>query len=134
AVREDLCKCSMSIHLIGRNYSLVPEGAGASLQEIQNELAIERGEQGGFSRLLWIPQGLQVDDPRQRSVIDRVRLDPRVQKGADLLETYLEDLRTVIDDALRTMKAAAAASAAAQARPAEVPAAAASGHLPPAHL
>ena len=97
----------MSIHLIGKNYSLVPEGAVASLLEIQNELAIERGEQGGFSRLLWIPQGLQVDDPRQRKVIEQLRLDPRVQKGADLLETYLEDLRTVVQDALRTMKAGA---------------------------
>ncbi len=102
AVREDLLRCSMSIHLIGKTYSLVPEGAVASLLEIQNELAIERGEKGGFSRLMWIPQGLQVEDPRQRKVIEQLRMDPRVHKGADLLETYLEDLRTVIQDALKS--------------------------------
>jgi hypothetical protein len=100
AIRQDLSHCRMSIHLIGRNYGLVPEGAKTSLVEIQNELAIERAQAGRFSRLLWIPHGLQVDDERQQRVIEHLRMDPRSQKGADLLETYLEDLRTVIHDTL----------------------------------
>jgi len=97
ALREDLARCRMSIHMVGRNYSLVPEGCVESLLEIQNELAIERSAKGVFSRLVWIPPGLQVDDERQRKVIEQLRMDPRIQKGADLLETPLEDLRTVID-------------------------------------
>jgi hypothetical protein len=100
AVREDLAKCRMSIHLIGKSYSLVPEGDLQSLSEIQNELAIERGEKGGFSRLLWIPAGLQVEDERQKKIIERLRMDPRIQQGADLLETPLEDLKTMIKDRL----------------------------------
>jgi hypothetical protein len=100
AVLADLERCRMSIHLIGKNYSLVPEGGVDSLQEIQNEAAGERGEKGDFTRLLWIPPGLQVDDERQKKVIERLRMDPRVQKGTDLLETFLEDLRTVIQDRL----------------------------------
>jgi hypothetical protein len=100
AVREDLGRCGMSIHLMGKTYSVVPEGGMESLLEIQNELAIERGMQGGFSRLVWIPPGLQVEDPRQRKVIEQLRMDPRMQQGADLLETFLEDLRTVIQDRL----------------------------------
>src|SRR5262249_7242926 len=60
AVREDLARCSMSIHLVGKLYSLIPEGRVASVVEIHNELAIERGEQGAFTRLLWIPKGLQI--------------------------------------------------------------------------
>ena len=44
AIRADLARCQMSIHLVGKNYSLVPEGGTLSLLEIQNELAIERGE------------------------------------------------------------------------------------------
>ena len=31
AIREDLARCQMSIHMIGRNYSLVPEGGLESL-------------------------------------------------------------------------------------------------------
>jgi len=101
ALREDLAHSQMSIHLIGKNYSLVPEGSVESLLEIQNELAIERHAQGEFARLLWIPPGLQVDDDRQRRVIERFRMDPRTLNGADLLETFLEDLKTVIHNRLR---------------------------------
>ena len=101
AVRSDLAECCMSIHLVGRSYSLVPEGGMMSVSQLQNELAIERSERGSFSRLVWIPQGLQVEDERQRKIIDEFRLDPRMQKGADLLETSLEDLKTVIQDRLK---------------------------------
>lgn len=104
AVREDLARSRMSIHLVGKSYSLVPEGGVESLLEIQNELAIERGEKGGFTRLLWIPPGLQVEDERQRKVIEQLRMDPRIQDGADLLETFLEDLRTVIQERLKRAK------------------------------
>jgi hypothetical protein len=102
AVREDLAQCRMSIHLVGKSFSFVPEASTESLLEIQNDLAVERSEKGiGFSRLLWIPPGLQIEDERQRKVVERLRLDPGMQKGADLLETSLEDLRTVIQDRLK---------------------------------
>ncbi len=96
AVREDLARCRLSIHMFGRTYSLVPEGGLASLGELQNELAIDRGAKGEFSRLIWIPPGLQVEDLRQRQVLDRLRMDPRMGKGADLLETPLEELHTLM--------------------------------------
>jgi TIR domain len=102
AVRADLAECQMSIHLVGKSYSFVPEASAESLLEIQNELAIERGAQGGgFSRLLWVPPGLQIEDERQRKVVEQLRVDPRIQAGADLLETSLEDLRTVVQDRLK---------------------------------
>lgn len=101
SLEEDLAQCRMSIHPIGKIYGLVPEGSTVSLLEIQNELAIERGRRGGFVRLLWIPAGLQVEDERQAKVIEQFRMDPRMQTGADLLETFLEDLETVIHDRLR---------------------------------
>lgn len=98
AVREDLARSRMSIHLIGANYGMVPEGGVQSLVELQHELATERAEQGGFSRLIWIPRDLRVEDDRQRQLIERLRLDPRIERDADLLETYFEDLRTVVQD------------------------------------
>ena len=101
SLAEDLARCRMSIHPIGKNYGLVPEGSSVSLLEIQNELAIERGKSGGFVRLLWIPAGLQVEDERQAKLIQQFRMDPRMQGEADLLETFFEDLETVIHDRLR---------------------------------
>jgi hypothetical protein len=101
SLAEDLAQCRMSIHLVGKNYAFVPEGSSTSLLEIQNDLAIERGQQGNFVRLLWIPTGLQIEDPRQAKVINDLRMDPRMHAGADLLETLFEDLRTVVHDRLK---------------------------------
>ena len=101
AIREDLARCRLSIHLVGKGYGLVPEASEKSISEIQNELAIARGEQGAFSRLLWLPSGLEVTDERQRRVIEQLRTDPGIQKGADLLETSVEDLRTLIHERLK---------------------------------
>jgi hypothetical protein len=102
-VRADMMRCRMSIHLIGKSFSLVPEGGVESIQELQNEVAMERGEEGDFSRILWIPPGLQLEDDRQRKLVERLRMDPRMQSGADLLETFLEDLTTVIHDRLERL-------------------------------
>jgi hypothetical protein len=48
---------------------------------------------------------VQVDDPRQQQVIDRLRADPRAADAADLLETPFDDLRTVIHEALERNRA-----------------------------
>ena len=100
-VRDDLAACRLSIHLFGRTYGLVPEGAEASLPEIQSELAAERAAAGDFSRLLWIPQGLPPTDERQQELLQRLRLDERMERGTDLLEGSLEDLRTLISQRLK---------------------------------
>lgn len=100
AIRADLQRCRVSVHMIGRTYSLVPEGGLQSLIELQNDLAIERGEQARFSRLVWIPRSMKVADERQQKVIDRLRMDQRIQEGADLLETSLEELKTAISNEL----------------------------------
>jgi hypothetical protein len=127
AVRADLSQARLSLHLLGRNYSLVPEGASESIVEIQNDLAIERASEGGFSRLLWIPQGLEVADERQQQVLARIRSDPRMEAGSDLLETYLEDFRTLVQERLEGPRAAPPAplSIAAPAAPAAADAVAA---------
>lgn len=97
-IREDLARCRMSVHFIGKNYGAVPEGGAASLVEIQHELATARSEEGRLARLIWIPAGLEIEDPRQQKVVDNLRLDPRIGEGADLLETYFEDLRTTVQN------------------------------------
>jgi TIR domain/Domain of unknown function (DUF4062) len=100
-IREDLARCRLSIHLVGKGYGRVPEGSDQSVLEIQNKLATARSSQGGFSRLLWLPRGLEVTDERQRRVIEQLRIDPGIHAGADLLETSVEDLRTLIQKRLQ---------------------------------
>jgi hypothetical protein len=70
----------------------------ASLIELQHELATARAEDERFLRLIWMPGAQQVTDPRQLEVITQVKVDPRIQERADLLETSFEDLRTTVQD------------------------------------
>ncbi len=95
-VREQLERCTLSVHLIGRNYGIVPEGATESQAVLQNEVAIERGMAGDFVRLIWMPPGLETEDERQLRFIDSLQTDPRIQDGADILEISLEDLKSAI--------------------------------------
>jgi len=95
-VRAQLSRCTMSIHLIGRNYGIVPEEWTESLPEIQYRLAADRAKECDFTCLVWISPGLEVSDERQRKFIGRLRADPCLQKGTELLETPLGDLRMLI--------------------------------------
>jgi hypothetical protein len=105
SIRSELALCTMSIHMIGRLYSLVPEGGSTSLQQLQHDLAIERGNQAEFSHLVWMPPGLKSDDARQQKVIDELRNLPEMPRGADVLETPLEELWTVMDAWLQRKQA-----------------------------
>ncbi len=100
-VREEMATCDLSIHLVGKTYSLVPEGGMQSISEVQNELGIERAEKGNFSQFVWIPPGLDIQDARQREFVERLRMNPRIRRATDLLEISLEDLRTVIHERLK---------------------------------
>jgi hypothetical protein len=95
-VREQLARSRLSIHLIGRNYGVVPEGAVHSMAEQQQLLASEIGPESGLSSLIWLPSGLEVEDERQRAFIHNLHTDPRVHATAELLEVPFEDLKTLI--------------------------------------
>jgi hypothetical protein len=74
---------------------------------MQHELAVARGSDPQFHRLIWVPDGQQVSDARQQKVIERISMDPRGDSRADFLETLFEDLRTAVMDRLtRAVKVA----------------------------
>jgi hypothetical protein len=99
-VRENLSKSHLSVHLIGANYGVIPEASERSVAFIQNELASERCRTSNFSRIIWMPSGLAAREPRQQQFIKYVCEDPEAQYGAEVLQTSLEDLKTVIQDKL----------------------------------
>ena len=95
-VREQLARSTLSIHLVGKNYGLVPEGGIQSLPEVQQRLASARGAIGGLASMIWIAPDIEAEDDRQRRFIDRLQTDPAVHASAELLEIPLEDLKTLI--------------------------------------
>ncbi|HEY2150820.1 MAG TPA: hypothetical protein VGH34_08430, partial [Vicinamibacterales bacterium] len=56
---------------------------------------------GDFARLIWIPAGQRVDNERQKNLIEQLKMDPKIAGRADLLETFFEDLRTMMQDWLK---------------------------------
>src|SRR5262249_16792782 len=69
-IREEVKSClaesQLSVHLIGADYGVVPEGESLSIVELQHELARERGGHNGFSQILWMPKDLSSSDERQQ--------------------------------------------------------------------
>ena len=106
-VREQVARASLSIHLIGASFGVVPEGTSESMISIQNEVAADRAASGGLQRLVWIAPSMEVADERQRAFIDALRDDQRTYVNSDLLEVPLEDLKTQIHHRLEPAEAAA---------------------------
>ena len=104
AVRADLARCALSVHLVGARYGSTPEDDARSVVRIQEELAAERSAADlAFLRLLWMPPGLltpalEISDERQKAFI--AELQTRVTAGAELLQTSVEDLKTRIVEKL----------------------------------
>jgi hypothetical protein len=115
AVRSDLARCPLSVHMVGARYGSTPEDDPASVVQIQERLAAERGAADpSFQRLLWMPPGLgtpalEVSDARQKSFIETIQAG--LTAGAELLQTTVEDLKTRAVEKL-TAKPPAAAPAA----------------------
>jgi hypothetical protein len=95
-VRSQLARCTLSLHLIGHTYGVVPDGASRSLVALQQELAAERSAAGGLARLIWMAPDLQVEDERQREFVEYLQTSPAVHAQAELLQIPLEDLKTTI--------------------------------------
>jgi TIR domain len=97
AVEALLARCALSIHLVGENYSAVPDGpTGKSVGILQNELAAARCRSGGLKRLIWLPRGTASKNPVQQRVIEALPHDAQVLYGADLIAGDIEELRTAI--------------------------------------
>ncbi len=102
-VRSYIKTCRLSVHLIGTNYGLIPEEEAfkRSVVRVQFEVAAEFSTNANFTRIIWLPPGLKPKEPEQEKFIEYLRNDPQAQKGAEILETPLEELKTIIHEKLR---------------------------------
>ena len=101
AVREYLKRSRLSVHLVGENYGIIPEmESERSVVRLQQELAIERGDEAEFSRLIWMPPGLLPKDERQQKFVADLQNSFTSHNGSELLQVKLEDLKTIIQTKL----------------------------------
>jgi hypothetical protein len=102
-VQTSLDRCDYSIHPIGARFGMVPEGDNRSITWLQHELAAQRYQRGSFRRVLWMPRGLEVQDPPQKAFIDHLKDElGGPQNGFEFLETPLEELKTIVLKQLAT--------------------------------
>jgi hypothetical protein len=100
-VRSYLERSQLSVHLIGELYGIIPENElNRSVVRLQQELAIERGDNAQFSRLIWMPPGLHPKDERQQRFVHELQNSFSSQNGSELLQVELEELKTIIQSKL----------------------------------
>jgi hypothetical protein len=104
-VRRDLENCSMSIHLIGNTYGETLTGDMRSIADLQYTLASEKSQDAKkrnstFQRLIWITPHRAHQSERQKTFIESVKRDVEMQDGAEVLETPLEDFKSIIREEL----------------------------------
>jgi hypothetical protein len=99
--REALARCSMSVHLIGATYGLIPEGEEErSTIRWQQEIAAERAASDpSFTRLIWMPPGLSPQGARHRAFVEEMHTT--LGAGAELLQTSVEDLKLRVLEKLK---------------------------------
>src|SRR5215210_1675457 len=102
AIRADLARSALSVHLIGGGSGIVPEGEEEPIVALQTGLAAEESGARFFPRLLWLPEGLEAKQERQKSFIDRLLTDRSDHPGLELLRVPLEELKTVLQGKLNT--------------------------------
>nr|WP_281720587.1 toll/interleukin-1 receptor domain-containing protein [Nitrosomonas nitrosa] len=101
-VKQHLEVATLSVHLIGARYGIVPEGAVDSIATLQARLAAESAHAEGLMRLVWIAPNGRSDDGRQRTFVENLRDDPTPSPGSDLLESSFEDLKALVLTRLQT--------------------------------
>jgi len=99
-VRDCLRQAVLSVHLVGADYGFVPEGETKSNVWLQHDLAMERGADPNFFRVIWSPGEISSSDRRQQDFITQLYEYADVQRGSDLLTGSIENLKTTIHDKL----------------------------------
>lgn len=103
-VNRILAECSLSIHLVGSSFGLVPDGENdKSVLVIQNELAAEKSKSNGLRRLIWVPELSTSNDERLTDFIDQLKHKEDLHEGSDLLQGSIEDFKFAIFDTLKEL-------------------------------
>ena len=97
-VRENMQKCALSVHLIGKNYGERPEDGDQSYIHLQTLVAAERAQEARLKRIVWVPKDVNLTKQNQVDFITEIW--DSTASGVEVLEKPLEDLKTNILDVL----------------------------------
>lgn len=95
SVREDITRCDLAVHLIGKNYGDCPPDDKLSYVHLQTVIAAERDHDTSFSRLIWMPEDLEQNKDFMEELLKSAK------KNVDVFrDPSIENLKTRIQDIL----------------------------------
>jgi hypothetical protein len=106
-VKKCLEKADLTVQIIGEQYGEVLEGSNKSVIEMQNELATDYYTKSlsevehSLHRLIWMPLFLRPSSDQQKLYLDKLRDDISSTSGAEIIQTPLEILKTIIHTRLQ---------------------------------
>ena len=92
ALEAMITDCVTSIHLMGHNYGLIPEGSTASIGEILLRFTAEKSSQG-LKRFIWSPREFSEGEAKQVELLERIQEDPTLHSAAELIEGSISTLK-----------------------------------------
>ncbi|MGN7887510.1 TIR domain-containing protein [Dyadobacter sp. 22481] len=96
-VESCLKRSFLSIHLLGKSYGMILDGATESTAVLQNFWAADRSKiDTSFKRLVWVSQNLEDIDERQKAFLEFLQSDASAQDGAEILIRPFEGFKTRI--------------------------------------
>ena len=102
-VQEALKNASLSVHMIGARYGLVPDGTDKSGVELQAELALAQRDDT-LRSILWSPGNITLADlseERQHQFVAELEQAAFQPHRAEFVRSSLEQLRALVIDRLR---------------------------------
>lgn len=108
-VKDCLKRADITVQIIGEEYGEIPDGSDKSIVEIQNNLATEYYQKNLSSlqihlqRLIWKPLFLNPKTDQQKLYLDRLNEDILSTEGAEIIQTPLEILKTIIHSRLQIL-------------------------------
>ncbi|GKS58259.1 hypothetical protein YTPLAS18_17860 [Nitrospira sp.] len=101
-VETCLHRARLSIHLLGRQHALVPEGDVHCKARLQLDLAAGATGRSDLHRIIWVPEGTAPSDPRQAALLEYARQEFSNQRNTDVLEAGLSELKQLIHRRMNT--------------------------------
>jgi hypothetical protein len=97
-IQADLADAAVTVHLVGAQYGLVPEGAQRSIVELQTDAVAQLR----CARVFWLSPQAASEDARQQEFLQRLRQHYANDAGVDFLtERSIEELKTLLRDRLQ---------------------------------
>ncbi len=96
-VLKSLYESQFSVHILGELFGESFEPQNESYAEVQLALAKEVAQQRpGFKRFIWLPNRANITESRQRKLIEYLQMQQSAQQAAEILQTDIETLKTII--------------------------------------